>query len=635
MNQKFKKLLSVDIETESTTKDREDALNPFWNRITCIGVVDPVTEKGTVYRDLNLFNQEVWSNPSYAFFGQNFKWDFKTLYFKLGMPASGIDAYHDDTRLMAFVSTDKISEEWLAEYETERVRLNKELPVGISHREAKGHSLKTLAPYFLGVDAFWEDPTNHDSDEYVLKDCLYTARLRTLFYDKLRDSKQLVFYKKRMMNWARMILKAELTGFKLDVPAMLDLQKETSTKIVGYKHTIDSQWHTDFKAYEDKQLEELQQRYQGMFETALSKPAKKAKDTERLQEKYSKLYTAAADNLDKFNLDSPTQLKWLLKDRLGLDVTNFEGDESTGKEVLHKLSVDNPEVKVLLDYRESQKLATAFIPSYLGFEQGGKIHANYNMDGTRTGRLSCSAPNLQQFPRDLKHLFTASSGKLLVTYDLSAIEPMILAHYSGDPELEKVVSENKSFHSLNAISLFNLDCDESEVKDKYPRYRSIAKTIGLAVLYGAGKDRVMMAAQNEGIKLTREECRAAVKRIRDTYAGVWQFKEALDDEMKRGTTIFNLLGRPLTINDPDEVYMKSLNTLIQSSASDLCLETAYRISKIPGCTPVALIHDSVVTEVDSPEVESQIKAEFEKWQLGSAELKYNTRAEGGINFRWI
>lgn len=632
-------LLSVDIETVSTTKDSEDALNPFKNAITVIGVYNPVTKTATTYRDLQQFNKDIWQDPSLEFVGHNFKFDFKTIAAKLG--PIDVSRYAHDTRIMAFISTDKIRPEFLAEYDIQRKRLNAELPPGVNHREARQHSLKTLAPYFLDVPAFWEDPTNHDSDEYVTKDVIYTWELYEVFSHKLESSGHYKFYVERMMPWARMILSAEMRGIYFDTAEVESLLKELQLKCQRQERELKEVWKEHFERYAELRLDEISSRYDDMRRRAYDQ--RPNSDREVIDARYERLEKVALEKADtSLNLNSPEQLKWLLRDQLKLDVTTIAGKESTDKEVLQRLSNTNPEVKLLLDYREANKLVTAFLPKYLELAHNSRIYTNFNIDGTRTGRLSSSSPNMQQHPRELKHLFKATPGKKLITYDLTAIEPLVMAYITGDDALCDVVLSGKSIHSVNAITMFGLECDESEVKTKYPEFRQIAKVLGLACLYGAGWRQVQMTALRNGISFTESQSKSIVRNLRETYKDVWAFKQELDLALEKGATIYNLLGRPIKIHNPEDVFMKGLNTLVQGTASDLCLEVGRRISEIPHCTPVLFIHDSVVTEVDADvpgvdlkEIDAKIKHAFTDWNFKAANGKIlQIKVEGGISDVW-
>lgn len=640
MNDKI--ILDIDIETESLTDNKEDALNPHKNRITVIGVKSETSEV-QIYRDLEVFKREVWDDSNFIFSGHNLKWDFKQLTHHLGsLPANGYAAYADDTRLMAYVSTDKIGPAWLTIYEERRKALNAELPPGVNHREAGLHSLKTLAPFFLGVDCFWEDPTNHDNDEYLTKDVEYTQQLRLMFSEKLKDMGQYDFYKDKAMPWARTLLQAEVTGIHFDSDLLTKMETELRETERGLKFEIHDQWHEAFKAYEEKQLKELQDKYQEMFEKAYAKPTKKEKNVEALQSKYKALYDkAAASAVTEFNLDSPTQMKWLLRDYLKFDIRTFEGDESTGVEVLERLAKSEPQIKTLLEYRETSKILTGFLPTYREECYQGKMYSTFNFDGTRTGRVNSVRPNLQQTPKKLKPLFRAAPGKKLATYDLGAIEPVILAYFTQDKALCDLIFKGQSFHSINTMTMFShfmrSDITEPEVKTEYPVLRFIAKTVSLAILYGAGWRRIKAETMAQGIQLSEKQCKDIVYMMRDKYSGVWSFKQDLDMELEKGAVLFNLFGRPFQIDDPDDVYMKGLNRLIQGSASDLCQQAATDIAKIPGCVPVGFIHDSVLTEIDaerSKELCEKIVYEFTKFELPVGDRNLPLTVEGGAADVW-
>lgn len=633
-------LVALDIETKSTTEDKEDALNPFKSEITCIGVYGEGIQK--VYRSpWKDFMEEVYNNDEYCFVAHNGKFDLKHMYFKFGEMPNWKERYAADTRYMAFVCTEKISEDYLAEYEAKRKELNKSRTN--PHREAKLHSLKTLAPYFLGVEPFWESDNGHDNDEYVLKDCEYTYKLYEFFTKLLKTLDQFDFYNNKLMPWSKVVLQAELTGVKIDVPLIEQLLAENKEKIAQLTATLKQEWAEHFAAYSQKVLKELNSQYNDMFQTYMEKhPKASLVDT---QLRYVNMFERAKNKLIEsgeleLNLDSPSQLAWLLQDRLGLDITNLEGKDSTGKEVLQRLSRENESVKKLLELRKATKLVTAFLPKYLANRTSeDRIHADFNIDGTRTGRLSSSgAANLQQVPRDMKHIFKADDGSMFITYDVTAIEPLLMAYYSEDPALTKLIQEGKSLHSVNARIMFGLDCTDEEVKDKYPTQRQIAKTIGLACLYGAGWNQVKMACRKEGIFFSDSECKNIVKRIRNTYQGVWDFKQELDKVLEQGEVIYNYMGRPIRFTNPEDVYMQGFNTLIQGSASDIVLDIGREISETTNAEPVLFVHDSIVSTVDLgfADVEHENMAVYHSFRrvLTNASATFTLSVEGGVDNVW-
>jgi DNA polymerase-1 len=291
------------------------------------------------------------------------------------------------------------------------------------------------------------------------------------------------------------------------------------------------------------------------------------------------------------------------------------------------------DVAQLLEYRKVNKILTAFLPTYRELVTSeGLIHSNFNPDGTRTGRLSSSDPNWQQVPKQLKHLIKpARPGQKFVTFDLSAIEPVVLAKFSEDEALCKLILSGKSFHSNNAKSMFALPCSVDEVATLYSDKRRLAKTIGLAILYGAGWKQVQLAGKKEGVMFEEKECRAIVANLRETYSGVWQYKKNLDKQLEAGEVLYNLFGRPLRIDDPEDVYMKGLNSLVQSSASDLCLQIAQDIQDKGYGIPVLFVHDSITTAVNDASAEAGIKRQFEKYVFKTKWGDIRVACEGGVS----
>lgn len=122
------------------------------------------------------------------------------------------------------------------------------------------------------------------------------------------------------------------------------------------------------------------------------------------------------------NLGSPLQVAILLYDVLGLDNGDTKNPRGTGSDILARL--DNPIAESLIKYREFSKLVDAFIDSLPKFVNGndGRIHCNFNQYGAKTGRMSCSDPNLQQIPshnKEIRQMFKASDGYVLMSSDFS------------------------------------------------------------------------------------------------------------------------------------------------------------------------------------------------------------------------
>ena len=160
-----------------------------------------------------------------------------------------------------------------------------------------------------------------------------------------------------------------------------------------------------------------------------------------------------------------------------------------------------PELQLLLKYRELKKLLTTYItkmPEVVG--KDGKIHCNFNQMGTVTGRFSSSEPNMQNIPshnKDIRKMFRASKGNLLISCDYSQQEPRILAHLSQDERLIQSYRDGKDIYAQIASICFHKkyeDCKEffpdGTVNKEGKRVRGIMKAIVLGIMYGKEPDSI-------------------------------------------------------------------------------------------------------------------------------------------------
>jgi DNA polymerase I-like protein with 3'-5' exonuclease and polymerase domains len=576
--------------------------------------------------------------------GANFKFDFNCLHAKgLTIPW---EKWQDDVTLLATCLTEKIPQDWLDAYEAERVKRNALLPTGIEHRKSKEHGLKTLAPYFLGVEPFWENPADHDNEEYVLKDCEYAYRLCDLLTEKAKNEGSYEFYYQKMMPWAKLLTKMERRGIRIDLAGLEAADAEARNKAAEALRTLDEMWAPVQVAFKELQANMIDEQYADMLERAVMKlaPEKRAERIDRLVAKYQDLAEKnKAKNIAPINLNSHDQMRWVLRDYFGLDIEDFDGEESTGKAVLQRLAGQGREdIRAFLDYRKQRKLTTAFFPSYRAMQFDGVIRATFHQTTARTGRLSSSDPNLQQVPGHLHKIFIPyAPGRKLIVKDESAIEPRLIAFYTEDKVLYDILDKGLDFHGYNTKIFFNLDEDVNLIKKKYPLEREVGKEVGLAIMYGAGKYRLQESAQKRGFVWTSNECQYKVDKFREHYSEVKKFHDDLDDQLW-SNAVTNLFGRQFRIKNRSDIYMKGFNTLIQGSASDLVLHSALRAQTEYerlglDAHVTLLVHDEIVVDSDDP-VTQQADAILEHcmtdYRLTTRHGDIKLKVEGKIANYW-
>ena len=218
------------------------------------------------------------------------------------------------------------------------------------------------------------------------------------------------------------------------------------------------------------------------------------------------------DKLDNpINIGSPTQIAILLYDILKVGVVDKKSPRGTGEEILDKLV--NKEkgctiaklCQAILDYREISKLLSTYIdklPNCVN-PHDHRIHCSFNQYGAVTGRMSSSDPNLQNIPshnKDVRKMFIASEGYLLMSSDFSQQEPKCLAamcRQQGDDQMYKTFMEGKDLYSEIASKAFNKSYDECRefradgtTSKEGKERRTQAKSILLGVLYGRGEKSI-------------------------------------------------------------------------------------------------------------------------------------------------
>lgn len=620
------KLVSLDVETECakpgcTENDCDHALDEFRNRITIAGTYTEIegVPQARVFRDVPSLASYLDSLGPHGLLGHNFKFDLRVLAAH-GLPIP-LERWVHDSRLMAAVLTEKVSEDYMRWYGAEREKRNEKLPKGKQHRAEKHHSLKVLAPYFLGVQPFWEDPTNHDNAEYVITDCYYTYKLAEHLSKLLKQEGSYDFYRHWLLPRAKMLLQVEQKGVSLDKMALAEAEVIAAREMSQEKAKLDVHWAPAYEAYHAKKLAELVQKYTAMRDAAIVKVKMPEQPTEkamakltanhaRIHARYKELLEKAKAKIEPLSIDSPKQLMWLFRDHMGLDITDFEGDESTGKVVLKRLAGEGrQDIATFLEYRKQQKLVTAFFPSYREMEHNGVLHCTFNPAGTRTGRLSSSRPNLQQVPGHLHKLFVARPGYKLITKDESAIEPRVIAALTGDVNLYDIISKGQDFHGFATRELFEEPSwDIALIKATRKRERDMGKRLDLQLFYGSGAGGIQRTAQEFGYKWSMADCKRKLDRYKEYFAGVYAYRDQLNERLYQGEIVRNLFDRPYSILDPSDVHMKGFNTLVQSTASDIVLDAAYQIMAefqrrgIDGHV-LLLVHDELVIEVREDQVE--------------------------------
>ena len=236
------------------------------------------------------------------------------------------------------------------------------------------------------------------------------------------------------------------------------------------------------------------------------------------------------------NIASPTQIAILLYDILKEKPVPKQPPRGTGEEVLK--AMDNEFCKAILEYREVAKLITTYIDKMRDIinPNDRKVHCIFNQYGAKTGRFSSQDPNMQNIPshnKEIRKMFTAMEGNVLMSSDYSQQEPKVMTQMCGDEKMLNAYKQGKDLYAEIASLAFDKpyeDClefylDENSHKtDKVNKEgkerRTQAKSILLGILYGRG-----IASVAEQLKTTTKKAQEIQDKIFKGFPAIPKFEE--------------------------------------------------------------------------------------------------------------
>lgn len=312
---------------------------------------------------------------------------------------------------------------------------------------------------------------------------------------------------------------------------------------------------------------------------------------------------------ERFNINSPKQLQYILFDQLQLKPgRKIKSGYSTDLETLESLAQDHPLPESLVEYRGLEKLRSTYVdvlPNLVNPETG-RIHTSFNQAVAATGRLSSSNPNLQNIPtrtelgRRIRSGFVAGDKtKRLIAADYSQIELRILAHLAQDDALCEAFRSDKDIHRDTASRIFQVPPEEVTAD-----MRRQAKAINFGVIYGMGE---VSLAKNQG--LTRQEAKSFIDSYFNTYPGVTAWLEKTRQEAHKNGYVVTLMNRKRILPDIQSASpmlrsaaeRMAVNTPVQGSAADIIKIAMIRLHEALKPLKAQLllqVHDELVIEAD-------------------------------------
>ena len=351
---------------------------------------------------------------------------------------------------------------------------------------------------------------------------------------------------------------------------------------------------------------------------------------------------------EEFNIRSSQQLAHILYEKLGLKCKKKTsgGQFSTSQETLEALA-GNEVVDAVLRYRKLEKMRSTYLEPLPKLTDGeGRLHTTFNQQGTATGRLSSSNPNLQNIPvrgalgKRMRACFVARDGYSLVSADYSQVELRVLAHMSQDKALLSAFAHDEDIHARTAALIY--DCDPCMVT---PDQRRNAKTINFGLIYGMGAQKL---AREIGVKLA--EAKKFIERYFENLTGIRDFYARTEEHARRDGYVTTIAGRrrPLpNINSGNAqeqalARRQAVNTVIQGSAADiikLAMLAVWQDDELKrmGARLLLQVHDELLLEVPgdcAQEAAARVALCMETVQPEGVPFEPRLRADYGVAKDW-
>ena len=358
-----------------------------------------------------------------------------------------------------------------------------------------------------------------------------------------------------------------------------------------------------------------------------------------VQEKVDVVQTQILKLLNKnINIGSNEQVGKLLDElKIKTGKRTEGGAISVDEDSLESVKDKHPVIPLILEYRKYEKLNSTYLSGILDRvvdAQGnpigdGRLHCNFNQIGAKTGRLSCSQPNLQNIPRNdekapvnIRQAFIPlGPDYVMIFIDMSQIELRMTAHYSEDPVLLDAYFTGKDIHAATAAKLNQKDIS-AVVEDE----RFKAKIINFGIIYGIGAKSL-----GKQIGKTKAECEAFIAKYFEEFPGIQTFIDKAYKTVKKQGYVNNFYGRIRRLPDAQLLWSpetkhriakacrQGANYLVQGTCADMFKLSICRVHQLlegKKSKVVLNIHDELVFYIHRDELDliPKIKATMEQFR---------------------
>lgn len=352
-----------------------------------------------------------------------------------------------------------------------------------------------------------------------------------------------------------------------------------------------------------------------------------------------------------FNIDSPKQLGDVLFETLKIGgdkvkKTAKTGQYQTSEDILQELSNAHPAIPLILDYRSLRKLKGTYVDTLpeAADKTTHRVHTSYLQTVAATGRLASNDPNLQNIPirtekgREIRKAFVPrDENHQLLSADYSQIELRIIAHMSGDKNMQEAFRQGLDIHAATAAKVFNVD-----IAAVNREQRSRAKAVNFGIAYGQGAFGLA-----SGLGIPRAEAKQIIDDYFAQFPGVRNYMDEMIGFCRTNGYIKTLMGRRRYLPDitsPNNTVRAhaeriAINAPMQGTAADIIKVAMVHIhremrqrnmrSKL-----LLQVHDELVFDAHNDET-ADLKELVRERMEGAMSLDVPLLVDMGMGKNWL
>lgn len=509
-----KSFLSLDTETTSTNTIDAELVGLSFSVSENEAFYVPVpADRQQAQNIVNIF-KPVYEQPSILKIGQNIKYDMEVLA-NYGVELAG-EMF--DTMLAHYLLQPE-----------QRHNMDDMAETYLGYRTI--HIDELIGPKGKGQKSMRDLPPA-EVYEYAAEDADVTLKLKNLLEPKLKESGVWQLFSEVEMPLVRVLASMERNGVRLDTDSL----KETSQILTARMNDIEQE-----------------------------------------------IYRLAGE---EFNIASPRQVGEILFGKMKIvekPKKTKTGQFVTSEEVLQQLRGKSEIVGKILEHRGLKKLLGTYVDALpkLVNPRTGHIHTSFNQTVTATGRLSSSDPNLQNIPvrgedgKEIRKAFIPEEGCLFFSADYSQIELRVMAHLSGDENMQEAFREGYDIHAATAAKIYHETMD-SVTRDQ----RTRAKRANFGIIYG-----ITVFGLAERLDISRKEAAELIDGYFATFPKVAEYMEQAKETAREKGYAETLMHRRRYLPDITSgnatvrgfAERNAINAPIQGTAADIIKIAMVRI----------------------------------------------------------